>query len=257
MILTRCLFSGDIESTGTNEERDRIVEFGGVKVEPDGSTREYRWLVNPTVPIPAGATAVHGITNADVASAPTFSEVAPEIAAVIRDCDFVSFNGRKFDWPMLRAEFKRANVPWPCEGAMHYDACEIFHKREPRDLSAAVRFYLGREHVGAHGALPDAKAALEIMRAQLNRYPDLGAMSLEELDRESSGRRPNAATADGKIAWDDEGHPAYAFGKHKGMRVAEELGFARWMLRNDFAEETKALVTRVIRGEKVRREGAA
>jgi DNA polymerase-3 subunit epsilon len=256
MILTRSIFSGDIESTGTDAERDRIVEFGGVKMDPDGSTREYRWLVNPGIPIPAGATAVHGISNDDVASAPSFAEVAEEIDAVLTDCDFVTFNGRKFDFPMLRAEFRRANVPWRFESAAHVDACEIFHRKEPRDLSAAVRFYLGREHVGAHGAVADARAALEIMHAQLERYPDVGAMTLEELGRYSSGRRPDWATEDGKIRWDDDGYPTYAFGKHKGTRVVDELGFARWMLRNDFAEDTKSLVSRVIRGEKVRREEA-
>ena len=253
MELKRPLVSLDLEATGTDPATDRIVEVGLVTRYPDGRDETLRWVVNPDVPIPADATRVHGITDADIAGELTFAAVAEDVARNLRGCDLVGFNLRAFDLPLLRAEFARCGVAWPCDGAHIIDAFAIYRERERRDLSAAVRHYLGREHVGAHGAVADAHATLEIVHAQVARYADLAGLDVAALDAASGGRQTTWASDDGKLRWGDDGRATWGFGKFAGKPVASDRGFAAWVLRNDFAADVKALVTRVLAGEDVRK----
>lgn len=253
MELKRPLASLDLETTGTDPATSRIVEVGVVKRYPDGRDETFWWLVNPEVTIPAEATRAHGYTDAAVADAPPFSGVADDIAATLTGCDLVGFNLRAFDLPLLRAEFARCGVAWPCDDANVIDAFVIYREHERRDLPAAVRHYLGREHVGAHGAVADARATLDVAFAQVARYPDLAGLDVAALDAASGGRQPTWATTDGKVRWGADGHAVWGFGKLAGKPVASDRGFAAWVMRNDFAADVKALVRRVLAGEDVRR----
>ena len=253
MNLTRPLASLDLETTGTDPATSRVVEVGVVKRYPDGGERVISWRINPGVPIPTDASVIHSITDADVATYPPFADVAEDIAATLAGCDLVGFNLRAFDLPLLRAEFARCGVAWPCDGAHVIDAFTIYRERERRDLPAAVRHYLGREHVGAHGAVADARATLEIVHAQVARYADLAGLDVAALDLASGGRQPTWATDDGKVRWGVDGRAVWGFGKLAGKPVASDRGFAAWVMRNDFADDVKALVARVLNGEDVRR----
>ena len=253
MNLTRPLVSLDLETTGTDPATSRVVEVGIVKRYPDGRDDVFRWLVNPEVQIPAESIRVHGYTNEIARIQPPFADVADDIADALRGCDLVGFNLRAFDLPLLRAEFARCGVAWPCDGARVIDAFVIYRERERRDLSAAVRHYLGREHVGAHGAVADAHATLEIVHAQVARYADLAGLDLDALDAASGGRLPTWASDDGKLRWGVDGCAVWGFGKSAGKPVASDRGFAAWVLRNNFAADVRALVARVLAGEDVRR----
>jgi DNA polymerase-3 subunit epsilon len=251
--LTRPLASLDLETTGTDPATSRVVEVGIVKRYPDDCEEVFRWLVNPEVTIPSESIRVHGYTNEIARIQPPFAAVADDIAATLAGCDLVVFNGRAFDLPLLRAEFARCGVAWPCDDAHVIDAFVIYRERERRDLPAAVRFYCGREHVGAHGAVADARAALDVAFAQVARYPDLADLDVAALDLASGGRQPTWATDDGKVRWGVDGRAVWGFGKLAGKPVASDRGFAAWVMRNDFADDVKALVARVLNGEDVRR----
>lgn len=254
--LARPLVTFDVESTGTSTGHDRIIELGLVRLDVDGTRSSRRFLLHPGCPIPPAATAVHRITDADVADAPGFVDVAAELAQLLTGVDLCGFNLRTFDVPILRAEFARAGVPWPCEGARILDAFVIFRDREPRTLEAAVKFYCGRSHEDAHTAEADAEATLDVLLAQLARYPDL-PRDLDALDQASGGRQPDWATECGKIRWDAEGFAVFAFGKNNGKRVADvarlDPGSVRWILGKDFPADVKALCDAALRGRAPRR----
>src|SRR5574344_258574 len=171
--LYRPLVVFDIESTGISPRKDRIIELAAIKVETDGTETEKCWLLNPTVPIPAETTAVHGISDADVKDCPTFADRANEIFEFFRDCDLSGFNADRFDTPCLEEEFARVGMNFAPSTRRHVDVQRIFHRKEPRDLTAAVRFYLDRDHAGAHGAEADTRATLEVLKAQMAKYADL------------------------------------------------------------------------------------
>ncbi|MDM7914436.1 MAG: 3'-5' exonuclease, partial [Candidatus Eisenbacteria bacterium] len=171
--LDRPLVFLDTETTGTDLNQDRIVQIALVKLYPDGRREEFESLVNPEMPIPREAQAIHGITDGDVALAPPFRRIAPTIALFCRGCDLAGFNLGRFDVPLLRAEFQRAGHAWDLDGVRVVDVQRIYHAMEPRDLSAARRYYCGCEHEGAHGAMADTRVTLEVLLAQLERYPDL------------------------------------------------------------------------------------
>ena len=258
--LTRPLACVDTETTGTDPAKDRVVEVGVVVLTPGGDRTSYRWLVNPGGPIPAEATRVHGISDSMVAGAPTFAQIAPELAVLLAGCDLTGYNLRSFDLPILKAEFARAGRPWPCADARVVDALVIFRDRERHTLSDAVRNYLGREHEGAHGAVADAEATLDVLLAQLARYQDL-PHDLPGLDLASGGRQPDWATDCGRIRWDAEGHAVLAFGKHNGKRLVDiargDRGFLQWMTgpKTNFPDDVRQLVTQVLHGITPRRTG--
>ncbi|MBR6586275.1 MAG: 3'-5' exonuclease, partial [Kiritimatiellae bacterium] len=165
--LDRPLVVFDIESTGVNPRQDRIIELAAVKINPDGTEETKTWLLNPTVPIPPETTAIHGISDDIVKDCPTFEESAADIFAFFEGCDLSGFNADRFDIPCIEEEFARTGRNFGASQRRHVDVQRIYHRMEPRDLSAAVRYYLGRDHAGAHGAEADAKATLEVLKAQM------------------------------------------------------------------------------------------
>ena len=226
----------DLETTGTDPQRDRIVELAAVKLWPDGRREEKCRRFNPLAPIPKEATAVHGITDADVQGEPTFAQVAkgPKgVAAYFAGCDLAGYNIINFDIPMLRAELERAGERLELARVAVVDAFRIFVQREPRDLSGAVRFYLGRTHGSAHTALGDVNATVDVLEAQLHRYPDL-PRDARSLDR--AVRDPEEVDLRGKLKWVD-GEVSVNFGRHKGRTLRylarEEADYIRWMIDSE------------------------
>lgn len=251
--MTRRLISLDLETTSADPATARIVEIALVEARPNGAVVVFARRVNPGCPIPAEATAVHGITDADVASKQPFEEIATEVGAQLLGADLLGYNLRAFDLPVLRREFEAAGVAWPCGEAHIIDALVIFRERERHTLENAVRFYCGRPHTGAHGAVSDAIATLDVLSAQLSRY-DLPT-DPAELAAHAGGRRPDWATDCGRLRWNADGELVLAFSKHSGRRLVDvERGFCAWMLKGDFAADVKELALAVLNGVVPRRQ---
>lgn len=249
MKLTRPLAVIDLETTGPNVATDRIADIAIIKRLPDGGLERWSTLVNPGIPIPPAATAVHGITDAKVANEPTFDAIAADVAARLRDCDIGGFNVRGYDLPLLNNELTRHNFP-ALSGVHVVDAMPIFHAYEKRDLSAAVKLYLGRTHEGAHGAESDAFATLQVIEAQVQAYP-----IPDTVEGLAAWRPPGAVDAEGKLVWveaDGRALACMSFGKHKGHSLQwlkkNEPGFLSWMLGADFSVEVKAIVREALAG---------
>lgn len=236
----------DLETTGVDVAKDRIVEICYIKVFPDGSEKEYTRRINPGMHIPEGASAVHGIYDEDVKDCPLFREVAREIAADFEGCDLAGFNSNRFDLPMLAEEFLRAQVDIDLTRHHAIDVQVLYHKREPRTLSAAHKFYCGTEFDNAHSALADTRATYEVLKAQLDHYDDM-ENDIAALAKESSFNR-NVDFA-GRFVYDDAGREVFNFGKYKGEPVAVVLqrdpGYYGWMMNGDFSLNTKQVLTRI------------
>ncbi|MCD8292640.1 MAG: 3'-5' exonuclease [Prevotellaceae bacterium] len=236
----------DLETTGTNINSDRIVEICYLKVFPNGNESAKTLRINPEMHIPAEASAVHGIHDEDVAGCPTFKEVARSIAAEIEGCDLAGFNSNRFDIPVLAEEFLRAGVDIDLARHKFVDVQVIFHKMEQRTLSAAYKFYCGKNLDDAHTAEGDTRATYEVLMAQLDRYPEL-QNDIAFLSAFSSFNK-NVDFA-GRVILDDNGVEVFNFGKYKGMPVAEVLrrdpGYYGWIQSSDFTLNTKAVLTRI------------
>lgn len=245
--LKRPLAFFDLESTGINSVTDRIVEIAILKVQPDGSKEAYTKRINPTIPIPAEASAVHGIYEEDIALMPTFKEVAPQVDKFLVNCDLAGFNSNRFDIPMLVEEFLRAGVAFAIEDRKFLDAQVIFHKMEERTLAAAYKFYCSKDLENAHSAEADINATFEVLEAQIERY----SVVQGDVDflHEFSLRGAPLADFSGRIAFDDQGREIFNFGKHKGKLVEavfkSEPGYYSWMMEADFALYTKQLLTKI------------
>ena len=248
--LDRPLVIFDIESTGVSPRADRIIELAVIRIEPDGGERIGHWLVNPTIPIPVESTAVHGITDDIVKDCPTFAQIAGEVDAWLKGCDLGGYNVIRFDIPMLAEEFHRAGLDLDVDSRRVLDAQRIYHQKEPRDLSAALRFFCGREHRDAHGAEADTRATLDVIKGQFRKYPDL-PRDLETLDRQFNATDPFNADRGGRLRWVD-GELTINFGKKKGARVkdlaASDPGYLKWMLRGDFPMDTRKIVQDALDG---------
>lgn len=234
----------DIESTGTSPRKDRIIELAAIKVNVDGSEEERCWLLNPTCHIPEETTAIHGIADEDVKDCPTFAEKSLEIFEFFKEADLSGYNSDRFDVLMLEEEFARVSLNFAASSRKHVDVQRIYHKKEPRDLTAAVRYYLGRSHDGAHGAEADTRATLEVLKAQLVKYADV-PRTVEEIDEYLAPHDPNNADRGGLIRWKN-GAWVLNFGKKKGERLDKllinEPNFLRWMLKGDFDTEVRMIV---------------
>lgn len=241
----------DIESTGVNTMQDRIIDLAVVKLMPDGSRETSSWRLNPGMPIPKGSTAIHGITDADVANSPPFADKAGEIMACFEDCDLAGFNVLGYDIPLLQAEFARVNMTFDMTGRNVVDGARIFHQKERRTLTAALKFYCSDEHTDAHGALADVEATIRVVEGQLDRYDDLSG-NVEELSAFCNPKIPNAIDAQGKIVWNDDNEAAINFGKHQGQTlrwlVRNEAGFIQWVLKKDFSEDIKTILRAALTG---------
>ena len=242
--LDRPLVVFDIESTGTTPRKDRIIELAAVKLMPDGTEISKCWLMNPGVKIPPETTKIHGITDEIVKDCPTFADKADEIFAFFEGCDLSGFNADRFDIPCLEEEFARVGKNFAPSSRRHVDVQRIYHRMEPRDLSAAVRFYLGRDHTGAHGAEADARATLEVLKAQMEKYPEL-PQTVGEMDEYLVPHDPLNADRYGMLRWKD-GELTINFGKKKGESLRKlmlnEPNYLRWIVKGDFDTEVKAIV---------------
>jgi DNA polymerase-3 subunit epsilon len=248
--LDKPLIVFDIEATGVSPRADRIIELAAIRVDPDGTEASGYWLLNPGVPIPVETTAIHGITDEIVAQQPAFKDKALEILAFFGDADLAGFNAGRFDIPMLSEEFARVGIPFGPDRRRLLDAQRIFHTREPRDLSAALRFYCGRTHADAHGAEADVRATLDVILGQFEKYADL-PKDMETLDRTFNPVDPFNADRSGRLRWVD-GEVAVNFGKKKGARlkdlVKEDPGFLKWITKNDFPQDTRAICENALKG---------
>lgn len=237
-----CFF--DLETTGIEVAKDRIVEISIFKVFPNGTQESKTWLVNPEMRIPDAVIAVHGITNEKVANEPTFSQLAPQIHNMIKDADLAGFNSDRFDIPLLVEELLRAGVDFDMKNRVSVDVQTIFHKKEERTLSAALKFYCGKSLENAHSAEADTMATYEILKAQLDRYPDL-ENDMKSLSEYTT--RKKSVDFAGFIALDAEGQEVFTFGKHKGARVEkvleDEPGYFGWIQNADFPLYTKKVLT--------------
>jgi DNA polymerase III subunit epsilon len=249
--LSRPLAFFDLETTGINPRSDRIIEIAVVKCLPRGNTQTFEYRLNPEMPIPPASTAVHGITDSDVALAPTFVQIAPRLIEFLADCDLSGFNVRRFDLPLLQEEFRRVDIMFDVSGRHVVDVQTIFHMKEARDLSAALRFYCGREHTGAHGALADVHATLDIFAAQLDRYEDL-PHNIDALESVIHPRDPSWVDDDGKLAWEGN-NVVLTFGKYRGKPlrsvIEQDRNYIQWILDGNFPEATKDHIRRAINGE--------
>ena len=244
--LKRPIVFFDLETTGVDTSKDRIVEISLVKVMPDGEQIVKTRRINPEMPIPAEATAVHHITDEDVKDCPTFRQVAKSLAQWLEGCDFGGFNSNRFDLPVLVEEFLRAGVDVDFKRRKFVDVQNIFHKMEQRTLVAAYKFYCQKELTEAHSAEADTLATYEVLKAQLDRYPDL-QNDIEALAEFSS--RGETADYAGKISYNEKGEEILTFGKYKGRTVEEifriEPGYYAWMMNGDFPLYTKKVITEI------------
>lgn len=244
--LTKPICFFDLETTGINITKDRIVEIAVLKVHPNGKEESKTWLVNPGIPIPKEVTAIHGISDADVADKPMFKEVAKEIYNMIKDSDLGGFNSDRFDIPLLAEEMLRAEIDFDMKNRLSIDVQTIFHKMEQRTLSAAYRFYCNKDLNDAHSAEADTNATYEVLKAQINRY--------EEIENDTKflaefSTRKQFADFAGFIGYNKKGEECFAFGKHKGKAVADiletEPGYYGWLLNADFPLYTKKVLTAI------------
>ena len=250
MKLVRPLAVLDLETTGTNVSTDRIVDIGIVTRLVDGSVERWSRLVHPGCPIPKSASAVHGITDELVEGAPRFEVIAGEVLRRLAGCDLAGFNVKGFDLPLLQAELGRCGASLDMTDRHVVDAMTIFHAFEKRDLSSAVRLYLGREHLNAHSAEEDAAATLHVLEAQVQAYPLPDSVpGLAEF------RPPGAVDTEGKLVWvESERGPlaCFSFGKHEGHSLQwlrkNEPDFLHWVLRADFSAEVKRIVHAALAG---------
>lgn len=235
-----CFF--DLETTGTQITKDRIVQLAVVKLLLDGSKTSKNYLINPGIPIPPEIAAIHGITDEKVKDAPSLAQVADDIIEFMEDADLAGYNSNKFDIPFMVEEFYRVGIPFPMEGRNFVDVQNIFHKMEQRTLTAAYQFYCGKTMENAHDALYDTEVTLDVFLAQLSRYEQLSS-EVPELAAFSSNSPMGAVDFAGRLAKNQQGVIMYNFGKHKGRTVEEVLkiepGYYGWMLEADFPFQTK------------------
>jgi DNA polymerase-3 subunit epsilon len=236
----------DLETTGINVANDRIVEIGYLIVYPDGHEESKTIRVNPEMPISPEASAITGITNEDVKDCPTFKELAQSLANTFEGCDFAGYNSNKFDLPLLAEEFLRCDVDFDLKKRKFIDVQVIFHKMEQRTLSAAYKFYCDKDLDNAHSAQADTRATYEVLKSQLERYPNLE----NDVDKLSdfSAQTKNVDFV-GRIVYNDKGVEVINFGKYKGVPVVEVLakdpGYYGWVMNNDFPLYTKKVLTAI------------
>lgn len=245
--LKRPIIFFDIESTGVDPARDRIVEISLIKVLPDNAGEEVKTRrINPGMHIPEASSAIHGIYDEDVKDAPTFAQIARSLADFIKGADLAGYNSNKFDIPLLVEEFMRAGVEIDLSGKHFVDVQNIFHKMEQRTLSAAYKFYCDCEIENAHSAEADIRATYEVLKAQLERYEDL-ENDIEFLAGFSRMNR-NVDFA-GRVILNEKDIPVFNFGKHKGRPVTDvfesEPTYYAWMMNGDFPLDTKRVITQI------------
>ncbi len=244
--LKRPIVFFDLETTGVDTSRDRIVELSMIKIMPDGEKIIKTRRINPQMPIPESSTAVHGISDDDVKDCPTFGQIAKSLEQFIAGCDFGGFNSNRFDVPVLVEEFLRVGVDVNLKKSKFIDVQNIFHKMEQRTLVAAYKLYCGKDLTAAHSAEADTMATFEVLEAQLDKYPEL-ENDVNFLAEFST--RAQAVDYAGRIIYDDNGVEVFSFGKHKGKSVKavfdKEPNYYAWMMEGDFPLYTKKVITEI------------
>jgi len=258
LVLQRPLVSFDLETTGLDVNNDRIVEISCVKLSPDGSREIRTRRINPSIPISASATSVHGIRDADVSDEPTFAQLAQSLSDFLFQCDLTGFNIEAFDLPILKKEFERVGIAFPEANVQILDSFRIFLSRESRDLSAAYRFYYGKKLERAHSAEADAEAAAEILLAQVMRYEDMPC-DVVELQQHCKKAEPHWIDPDGKIVWVGD-EAALGFGKHRHRTLREmamrDADYLKWILKSEFSDIVKQLIQNALSGSYPQRQTA-
>ena len=249
--LDRPLVVFDIESTGVVPQRDRIVEIAVLKVMPDGTTRNTVRRINPQMPIPHAASAIHGITDEDVADCPTFADIAEKLLNYIEGCDLAGYNISGFDVPLLETEFKRCGLDLDTASRKIIDAYSIFCKLYPRTLTAAYKFFCGKDLEGAHGAAADTQATWEVLLGELARHPEL-PREIDALAEFSDNTDPDAIDRTRRFKWNGD-EVVVNFGKYAGRTlydIAEnEPGFLRWIIKNDFPDDVREIASNALIGK--------
>ena len=236
----------DLETTGINIAKDRIVEISILKVFPNGNKESKTWLVNPEMEIPAEVVAIHGITNEKVVTEPTFNELAEEVSNMITGCDLAGFNSNRFDIPLLAEEMLRAGIDFDMKNRVAVDVQVIFHKKEQRTLGAAYKFYCDKDLENAHSAEADTNATYEILKSQLDRYDDI-ENNIKFLSEFSTHKK--RADFAGFLMYDEDEDEVFTFGKYKGKKVKDILekdkGYYSWIQNADFPLYTKKVLTAI------------
>lgn len=244
--LTKPICFFDLETTGTNVAKDRIVEIAILKVYPNGNKESKTWLVNPERPIPKEVIAIHGISDEKVANEPTFKELSTQIHEMIQGCDLGGYNSNRFDIPLLVEELLRAGIDFEMKNMVAVDVQTIFHKKEQRTLAAAYKFYCGKDLLDAHSAEADTTATYEVLKSQLDRYEDL-QNDIKYLADYSARKR--FADFAGFIAYNKKGEEVFSFGKFKGKNIEQiledEPGYYGWIQNADFPLYTKKVLTAI------------
>lgn len=244
--LTKPLCFFDLETTGTNISKDRIVEISILKVFPNGNKESHTWRVNPERAIPAETTAVHGISDEDVADEPTFKTLSKTVYQFIQGCDLAGYNSNRFDIPLLAEEMLRADIDFDIKSALAIDVQTIFHKKEKRTLEAAYKFYCDKDLSNAHSAEADTNATYEVLKGQLDKYDDI-ENDVKWLSNFSKHRR--FADFAGFIRFNKKGEEVFGFGKHRGKTVEsildKEPGYYGWIQKADFPLYTKKTLTAI------------
>jgi DNA polymerase-3 subunit epsilon len=236
----------DLETTGINIAKDRIVEISILKVFPNGNKESKTWLVNPEMEIPPEVVAIHGISNERVVTEPTFKELADEISKLIANCDLAGFNSNRFDIPLLAEEMLRVGLDFDMKNRVAVDVQVIFHKKEQRTLSAAYKFYCDKDLENAHSAEADTNATYEILKSQIERYDDIDN-DIKFLSEYSSHKK--RADFAGFLMYDKDDDEVFTFGKYKGKKVKDILetdkGYYSWIQNADFPLYTKKVLTAI------------
>ena len=244
--LTRPLCFFDLETTGLNVAKDRVVEISILKVFPNGNKESKTWMVNPEIPIPPKTIPIHGITDEKVANEPTFKQLSRDIYSMIKESDLAGFNSDRFDIPLLAEEMLRAGIDVDFKKHLTVDVQTIFHKMEKRNLSAAYKFYCGKDLNNAHSAEVDTNATYEVLKSQIKKYDEL-ENDISKLSTFS--KRQKSVDFAGFIILDEDRDAAFNFGKHKGEKVIEvferEPGYFSWLLNADFPRYTKKVLTAI------------
>ncbi|MEA2043699.1 MAG: 3'-5' exonuclease [Bacteroidota bacterium] len=244
--LKNCIAFIDLETTGINVVKDRIVEISILKINPNQEEEIKTLRINPECPIPKETTKIHGISDADVADAPTFSQVAKSIADFIEGCDLAGYNSDRFDFPLLAEEFLRTDIDIDLKKRKFIDVQVIFHKKEQRTLEAAYEFYCNKTLENAHSAEADTVATYEVLKGQLDKYEDL-QNDTESLSKFSHHKKQ--VDFAGRIVLNKKGEEVFNFGKNKGKSVEtvlkEQSGYYDWMMKADFPRYTKKVLTEI------------
>jgi DNA polymerase-3 subunit epsilon len=242
MILERPLVIFDTETTGSKIDEARIIELGAIRINLDGTQKEFRQLINPLIPIPPASTAIHGITDADVSQMPNFKQIYPVFEKFIEGCDISGYNSDQFDVPLMIEECTRNGYDFEVEGRNYLDILKLQRHVHPQTLSAVYEFYTGEQMEGAHGALQDSQASLTVLNHILRKHFE-NDVTPKQLDILLQGEKRRVDIS-GKLGYNEKGEIVWLFGKNDGEPVVKDIGYINWALSDkaSFPSDTKNIL---------------